>query len=111
MEIDTNWDVNKYHTPHEPTHHWELRKKFMEENKGRYSEERLVGLGQVFANIEFMGCRYPKVTMDLVEEMAFGIVQPYRESQKDRLQRTFVSGSAAASGKMNRGGPAKKSKT
>ena len=49
--------------------------------------------------------------MDLVEEMAFGIVQPYRESQKDRLQRTFVSGSAAASGKVNRGGPAKKSKT
>ena len=111
MEIDTNWDVNKYHTPHEPTHHWELRKRFMEENKGRYSEERLVCLGQVFANIEFMGCRYPKVTMDLVEEMAFGIVQPYRESQKDRLQRTFVSGSAAASGKVNRGGPAKKSKT
>ena len=46
--------------------------------------------------------RYPKETMDLVEELAFGIVEPYRESQKNRLQRTFVSGSAAASGKVNR---------
>ena len=43
--------------------------------------------------------------MELVEEMAFGIVQEYRESQKNRLQRTFVSGSAAASGKVNRGRP------
>ena len=44
--------------------------------------------------------------MDLVEELSFGIVQEYREQQKGRLQRTFVSGSAAASGKVNRSGPA-----
>ena len=43
--------------------------------------------------------------MDLVEDLAFGIVQEYRENQKNRLQRTFVSGSAAASGKVNRGRP------
>ena len=102
MEIGASLDVDKYRSPHEPTHHWELRKKFMEQNKGTLPEERLVCLGQVFANIEFMGCRYPKVTMDLVEEMAFGIVQPYRENQKNLLQRTFVSGSAAASAKVNR---------
>merc|ERR1719471_118125 len=56
--------------------------------------------------MEFLGCRYPKETMDLVEELSFGIVQEYREQQKGRLQRTFVSGSAAASGKVNRSGPA-----
>ena len=44
--------------------------------------------------------------MDLVEELSFGVVQEYREQQKGRLQRTFVSGSAAASGKVNRSGPA-----
>ena len=66
---DTNWDVEKYKSDHEPSHHWDLRKKFMEHNKGRYSESRLVGLGQVFANAEFMGCRYPKETMDTIEEM------------------------------------------
>ena len=45
--------------------------------------------------------------MELVEEMAYGIVQEYRESQKNRLQRTFVSGKDAASGKVNRGRPQK----
>ena len=48
-------------------------------------------------------CRYPKETMETVEELAFGIVQEYRESQKDRLKRTFVSGSDAAGAKVNRG--------
>lgn len=55
--MDTNWDVNQYFSPYEPKHHWELRKKFMETNKGRFSEERLVCLAQTFANMEFMGCR------------------------------------------------------
>lgn len=97
------FDPDKYYSPYEPKHHWELRKKFLVQNMGRFSEERLVCLAQTFANIEFMGCRYPKDTMDLVEELAFGVVQEYRESQKNRLQRTFVSGSAAAGAKVNRG--------
>ena len=54
---DANWDVDKYKSDHEPKHHWELRRIFMERNKGRYPEDRLVCLGQVFANIEFTGCR------------------------------------------------------
>ena len=54
----------------------------------------------------FENCfRYPKETMELVEELAFGVVQEYREQQKGRLQRTFVSGSTAAAGKVNRGKP------
>lgn len=40
--------------------------------------------------------------MELVEELAFGVVQEYRESQKNRLKRTFVSGSDAAGAKVNR---------
>ena len=47
--------------------------------------------------------RYPKETMEVVEELAFGIVQEYRESQKGRLQRTFVSSKDAAEAKVNRG--------
>ena len=41
--------------------------------------------------------------MELVEELAFGIVQEYRESQKGRLKRTFVSSKDAAEAKVNRG--------
>ena len=48
--------------------------------------------------------RYPKQTMEEVEELSnIKEIYEYRESQKGRLQRTFVSGSAAASGKVNRG--------
>ena len=43
--------------------------------------------------------------MELVEELAYGVVQEYRQQQKGRLQRTFVSGAAAAGAKVNRGKP------
>jgi hypothetical protein len=57
MAFDTHWEIQKYKTPHEPNYQWELKKKFMEHNKDRLPEDRLVCLAQTFANIEFMGCR------------------------------------------------------
>ena len=57
MSVNTNWDVSKYKSPYEPEYQWELRKKFIELNKDRFCEERIVCLAQTFANIEFMGCR------------------------------------------------------
>ena len=58
MNFDTNWDVSKYRSPHEPQYQWDLRRKFLEMHKDRFPEERLACLAQTFANIEFMGCRY-----------------------------------------------------
>ena len=63
----SDWDVDKYKSPHEPSHQWALRRKFMLQNKDRFPEIKVVCLAQTFANIEFMGCRYPKETMELVE--------------------------------------------
>ena len=57
MAFDTSWNVDKYFSPTEPNHHWDLRRRFMEENKERYEEERIVCLGQTFINIEILGCR------------------------------------------------------
>ncbi len=54
---DLQFDVEKYRSPHEPAQQWDLRKKFLENNMGRYPEDRLVCLAQTFANVEFMGCR------------------------------------------------------
>lgn len=102
MSFDTNWDIEKYRSPHEPNYQWELRKTFMEHNKDRFQEDKLVCLAQTFANVEFMGCRYPKETMTLVEELSFGIVQEFRQRQKNVLKRTFVSGSDAAEARVNR---------
>ena len=44
------------------------------------------------------------MTMDLVEELSYGVVQEYRERQKNILKRTFVSGSDAAESRVNRRG-------
>ena len=52
-----NFDPDKHRDPHEPEHHWALRRRFLEHNMGRYTEEKLVSLAQVFANMEFLGCR------------------------------------------------------
>ena len=61
-----------------------------------------VGLAQTFGNVEFLGCQYPQETMDQINELSFGIVAEFRENQKGKLQRTFVSGSTAANKKVNR---------
>lgn len=102
MSHDQSWEVEKYRSPHEPAHHWTLKKKFMEHHKDRFPEQELVGLAQTFGNIEFMGCQYPKETMEHISELSFGIVTEFREQQKGKLQRTFVSGSDAANRKVNR---------
>ena len=41
--------------------------------------------------------------MELIEELSHGIVQPFRDKQKLRIQRTFVSGSDAAEARLKRG--------
>lgn len=59
MSIDSDWDVEKYHDAydHEPPEHWDLCKKFMLAVKNDYPEAKVVSLAQVFANMEFLGCR------------------------------------------------------
>ena len=59
-------------------------------------------MAQTFGNIEFLGCQYPSETMEQITELSFGIVGEYREQQKGKLKRTFVSGSTAANKKVNR---------
>ncbi|XP_023329460.1 partner of xrn-2 protein 1 [Eurytemora carolleeae] len=102
MTHNQDWDIDRYKTEHEPKHHWALKREFMERNKDRFPEHSLVCLANTLGNIEFMGCQYPQDTMDLIDELSMGLVQDYRENQKGKLQRTFVSGSVAANKKVNR---------
>ncbi|CAH0717167.1 unnamed protein product, partial [Brenthis ino] len=96
MAFDISWDVNKYKEDHECEEHWLLRKAFIEKWKSDYPEERLICMARVFANMEFMGCRYPVEVMQEVARLSHDIVQNYRKSKKSKLQRTFVSASDAA---------------
>ncbi|KAM3956145.1 LOW QUALITY PROTEIN: uncharacterized protein ACR2FA_009935 [Aphomia sociella] len=96
MSFNTNWDIDKYKEDHECEDHWNLRRAFMERWKNDYPEERLVCLARVFANMEFMGCRYPIKVMQEVARLSQEVAQNYRNAKKSKLQRTFVSASDAA---------------
>ena len=59
-------DLVRYRSLHEPSHHWELKKRFMMKHQAHFSLSDLVGLAQTFGNIEFLGCTYPPDTMKQV---------------------------------------------
>lgn len=100
MSVNDDWDVEQYKSEHETDEHWELRKKFLLAHKDKFPEDELLCLAQVFINVEFLGCRYPNETMQVIAELAKDIVEDYRERQKNKIQRTFVKASDAASSKV-----------
>ena len=91
-----DFDVEKYKTEHECDEHWELRKKFILKHHKKFSESELMCLAQVFTNVEFLGCRYPNETMQMIAELSEEIIGDYRDKQKNRLRRTFIGASQAA---------------
>ncbi|KAG8336079.1 hypothetical protein J6590_053302 [Homalodisca vitripennis] len=97
--FNTSWDVDRYRIEHESDEHWGLRRQFMVAHKEKYPEDRLVCLTQVFFNMEFLGCRYPHKTMELVNRLAKEVAEEFRESRKGRLKRTFVGAQDAAGAK------------
>ncbi|XP_042857066.1 partner of xrn-2 protein 1-like [Penaeus japonicus] len=100
MSVNSNWDVEAYHTFYESQEHWELKRDFILAHKDRIPEERLICLAQVFVNVELLGCRYPEQTMKQVSVLAEDVANGYRERKKTKLQRTFVKASDAASAKV-----------
>lgn len=102
---NTDWDIDSYRSHYEPEEHWELRRRFMECHQNWIAEDDLVCLAQVFVNIELLHCRYPLETMERIKELSKGIADEYRDSRKNKLQRTFVSASDAAASKVQRKGP------
>lgn len=99
MSFSTDWDVNQYRADYESEEHWELRKAFIEAHKDKFPENELVCLAQVFTNIEFLGCRYPRKTMERVAHLSKDVAAKFRALRSGRLKRTFVGASDAASAK------------
>lgn len=99
MSCEEVWNVEEHKQEHECEEHWELRRRFLLAHKDKFPEDELVCLAQVFTNVEFLGCRYPRETMDLIADLSHDVAGEYREKQKSKLQRTFVKASDAASSK------------
>ena len=51
----------------EPRHEWQSRVKFVEDNLADYGVEKALNLSLVWANMNFLGCRYPSGTEHLVQ--------------------------------------------
>ncbi|XP_015598689.1 NF-kappa-B-repressing factor isoform X2 [Cephus cinctus] len=100
MGSSEEWDVEQHKMEHECDEHWELRRKFLLAHRDKFTEEELLCLAQVFTNVEFLGCRYPEETMQMIAELSQDVAKDYREKQKTKLQRTFVKASDAASAKV-----------
>ncbi|KPJ14054.1 hypothetical protein RR48_01629 [Papilio machaon] len=95
-------DIDSLRTDHESDEQWEVRKSFMLEHKDSFDEAELITLAQLFTNIEFLGCRYPPLTMKRVAKLAEKVSKKYKESRKNKLKRTFVQASDAAEQKAKR---------
>lgn len=54
---EESWSIDSHRTEYESDEHWELRRRFMDAHKERFSEDKLVCLARVFTNIELLGCR------------------------------------------------------
>ncbi|CAH1267475.1 NKRF [Branchiostoma lanceolatum] len=63
---------------------WDARKKFILRNWDQHPEDQLVCLSNVWANMEFLGCRYNSVVEQRVKEMAAGMP----EVQKPELPQS-----------------------
>ena len=52
--------------PWESKYHWLCRRKFIEDHKTRYDLKRVISLSMVWANHNFLGCKYSEKVEDLV---------------------------------------------
>ncbi|XP_035681572.1 CDKN2AIP N-terminal-like protein isoform X1 [Branchiostoma floridae] len=79
---------------------WDARKKFILHNWDQHPEDQLVCLSNVWANMEFLGCRYNPVVEQRVKEMAAGMPEfqkpelPQSTADQDNNKRSRDEGGA-----------------
>ncbi|CAN8003146.1 unnamed protein product [Ixodes hexagonus] len=87
-------DIEEYRQPWESNEHWELRKEFLLAHAGKFDENRLLCLAQAFANVELLGCAYPKDVMIQISELAKDVTSltNVQEKRKENSKVLFVKG-------------------
>lgn len=94
--IDTTWNMNQYRNAYDSTEVWELKRSFMQKYQSTIPETELVCLAQTMVNIEVLQCRYPQDVVNRIENMGAKMLKRYRKLRANRIQRTFVDASVAA---------------
>lgn len=87
--------------PWEPSHEWEARVMFVEDNCDKYGLEKAIRLSIMWANIHFLGCRY--------HPNAEAAVMAYPLPGKNELESRCHARKRSLNDEMD-GGPAKRPK-
>lgn len=75
---------HKFRKPYELPHHWRLREDFLRLHWGKFDEDRLICLSNIFINVECMGLSYTTEVMDQVKELGKDI-QSLQNYKRDAL--------------------------
>ena len=78
-------NIDELRKPYELSHHWALRKEFIQIYSDKFDLDRLVCLSNVFVNVECMGLTYPDEVMKLIKEL--GSKVKGLETYKYQLER------------------------
>lgn len=78
-------DYSKFKKPYELPHHWKLREDFMKLHWGKFEEDRLICLSNIFINVECLGLSYATEVVEQVKELGKNIqsLQDYRRGAMD----------------------------
>lgn len=60
---------------------WKARSQFIATWKDHYPDDKLSALSMVWANMKFLGCRYPAKTEEIVNELESKAAFRYRIKQ------------------------------
>lgn len=71
----------------EPLHEWESRVKFVEDNLDTHGMEKAIHLSILWANMNFLGCRYPARTQALVSHYPLPSMDELRERRSHRPKK------------------------
>jgi len=84
MELDSFFSEEMVPRPlWEPRNEWESRVKFVEDNLKDYGLERALNLSLVWANMKFLGCKYPSGTENLVQYYPVPSSQELKQRRKN----------------------------
>ena len=70
----------------EPRHEWESRVKFVEDNIADYGLDQSLNLSLVWANMNFLGCRYPSGTEALVQHYPIPSMDELKQRRKKKAK-------------------------
>lgn len=96
-------DIERFRQRWESDEHWAMRREFILQHRGRFSENRLLCLAQTYVNMELLGCVYPTAVAESVRELSASLPKTERPKIPKVAPVAFVKASAPSPPRDDRG--------